>query len=292
MTANVDLGCLRGRTVLITGGSRGLGLYCARECAGAGANVVVAARDPGAALRRLRGAEHVSAARLDLADLGSVDRFCDAWGDRRVDVLLNCAGIMMAPQQWTADGFESHLGVNHLGHFALTGLLAGLVRDRVVTVTSPAHRFGQVHWDDLHWRRRRYSPFAAYAQSKLANLLFAAALGDYLPVGARSLAAHPGWVRTGLVDDAAGWQGRVMRAGTKAFARDVVSGAAPLLAAMTADLPDGCLVGPNGVAQFWGPPGLVSRSGLASDPQVADRLWEASALETRVDPPRRRLHLA
>lgn len=266
MTVTVDLGFLRGRTVLITGGSRGLGLYCARKCLGAGANVAVAARDPAAALRAF-GAGHISAGQLDLADLGSIARFCDVWGERPIDVLLNCAGIMMAPQQWTADGFESHFGVNHLGHFALTGRLAPLVRDRVVTVSSPAHRFGRVDWSDLHWQRRQYQPFAAYAQSKLANLLFATALGSRLPVGALSLAAHPGWVKTGLVDDAVGWQGRVMRAGTKALARDVAAGAAPLLTAMVADLPNGGLVGPTRGAQFWGPPGLVPASRLASDPR-------------------------
>ena len=138
--------------------------------------------------------------RLDLADLSSVREFADAWkGD--LDILVNNAGIMAVPKAKTADGFESQIGTNHLGHFALTNLLLPHITKRVVSVSSGAHRMGKVDLDDLNWERRGYDRWRAYGQSKLANLLFTLELQrrlDEAGSDVRAMAAHPGYAATNL----------------------------------------------------------------------------------------------
>ena len=167
-----DLPDQTGRTVVVTGANSGIGLAAARQLARVGAHVVLAVRDEAKgrdAATTIDGSTEVR--RLDLADLTSVRQFADSWsGD--LDVLVNNAGVMALPEQRTADGFEMQFGTNHLGHFALTNLLLPHVVDRVVTVSSSAHRMGTIHLDDLNWERRRYRSWPAYGQSKLANLLF------------------------------------------------------------------------------------------------------------------------
>lgn len=164
-----------GRRVVVTGANSGIGLVAARELARAGARVTLAVRDVGrgrAAAAAIPGDAEVRA--LDLASLESVRAFASSW-DGPLDLLVNNAGLMAPPYGTTADGFELQLGTNHLGHFALTGLLLGRLLEaaapRVVTVSSGAHRMGAMRWDDLQWREG-YKPWAAYGQSKLANLLF------------------------------------------------------------------------------------------------------------------------
>jgi NAD(P)-dependent dehydrogenase (short-subunit alcohol dehydrogenase family) len=217
--------------------------------------------------------------RLDLADLASVRAFAEAWsGD--LDVLVNNAGVMAVPEGRTADGFELQLGTNHLAHFALTGLLLPAITDRVVTVSSGAHRMGRIDLDDLNWERRRYRRWPAYGQSKLANLLFTMELQRRLdeagsPV--RALAAHPGWAATNL-------QGRsgnpvldvAMRVSNRFFAQSEAMGALPTLYAVAEDLPGGTYVGPDGRAEQRGHPTVVGRSAAAQDADVARRLWERS----------------
>jgi len=190
-----------GRTVVVTGASSGLGRVTAAELARAGARVVLAVRDRGRgeqAARVMPGRVEVRV--LDLVDLGSVHRFAEEWqGD--LDVLVNNAGIMAVPQGRTVDGFETQLGTNHLGHFALTNLLLPVLTDRVVTVSSGLHRRGQIVLDDLFFTRRRYSAYGAYGQSKLANLLFTLELQRRLHAqgsAVRALAAHPGFAATNL----------------------------------------------------------------------------------------------
>src|SRR4051794_7547962 len=184
-----------GRSAVVTGANSGLGEATARELAAHGATVVLACRNTEkgeAAARRMAGA--VSVRRLDLADLASVRAFADSTGE--IDVLVNNAGVMAVPKGRTADGFELQIGTNFLGHFALTGLLLPKLRDRVVTLSSPAHRIGRIRLDDLNWERRRYRRWAAYAQSKLADLMFAYELDRRLRAAGstvRSIAAHPGY---------------------------------------------------------------------------------------------------
>ena len=269
-----------GRTVIVTGATSGLGRETSRTLAGAGGRVVLAVRDP------RRGAEVADSIggitevrELDLADLSSVRRFADDWHEP-VDVLVNNAGLMNVPQGRTKDGFETQFGTNHLGHFALTLLLLPRITDRVVTVSSGLHRRGTIVLDDLNWERRPYKGFPAYAQSKLANLLFTLELQRRLTAdgsAVRALAAHPGYAATNLQSHSGNpWSNRFSRFGNAVFAQSAEMGALPTVYAATQDLPGGSYVGPAGMAEMRGYPTLVGRSAAASDLSMAAQLWEAS----------------
>src|SRR6202158_1482179 len=170
-----DLPSFSGSTAIVTGANSGLGLVTARELARVGAQVILAVRntDKGnAAAAGMTG--DVEVRKLDLRDLASVREFAE--GVDSVDVLVNNAGIMAVPLARTADGFESQIGTNHLGHFALTNLLLPRITDRVVTVSSMMHLMGYISLKDLNWKSRPYSAWLAYGQSKLGKLLFTSAL--------------------------------------------------------------------------------------------------------------------
>ena len=189
-----DLPSFAGRTVIVTGANSGLGLITARELARAGAKTILAVRNTtkgDEAAATITG--DVEVRKLDLQDLASVRTFAD--GVDTVDVLINNAGIMAVPYAQTVDGFESQIGTNHLGHFALTNLLLPKLADRVVTVSSGLHLIGQINLNDLNWKARPYSAWRAYGQSKLANLLFTSELQRRLDAAGSPLkahAAHPG----------------------------------------------------------------------------------------------------
>ncbi len=272
-----DLPSFAGRTVIITGANSGLGAVTARELARQGAKIIMAVRNTGkgeSAAQQMTG--QVEVRQLDLQDLSSVRRFAD--GVDKVDVLINNAGIMAAPYALTVDGFESQIGTNHLGHFALTNLLLPKLTDRVVTVSSMAHWPGRISFDDLNWKRRRYSPWLAYSQSKLANLLFTSELQRRLKaVGSplRALAAHPGYSHTNLQ----GASGRklgdaLMSAATRVVATDADFGARQTLYAASQDLPGNTFVGPRFGSIGRTQP--VGRSRRARDPATATALWELS----------------
>jgi NAD(P)-dependent dehydrogenase (short-subunit alcohol dehydrogenase family) len=277
-----DLPSFAGRTVIITGANSGLGAVTARELAAKGATIVMAVRNTAkgeAAARDMTGGSQtgqVQVRELDLQDLSSVRRFAD--GVDKADVLINNAGIMAAPYALTADGFESQIGTNHLGHFALTNLLLPKLSDRVVSVTSMAHWPGRINLDDLNWKSRRYSPWLAYSQSKLANLLFTSELQRRLDsVGSplRALAAHPGYSHTNLQ----GASGRklsdaVVSAATRVVATDADYGARQTLYAASQDLPGDTLVGPR--FGYVGRTQPVGRSRRAKDAADAAALWELS----------------
>ncbi|SDE61700.1 oxidoreductase [Auraticoccus monumenti] len=281
-----DLPDQTGRTVVVTGATSGLGRVTARELARAGAHVVLTARDGTRGERTLaeltaepglRGSLEVRA--LDLADLASVRAFV-AGLPGPVDVLVNNAGVMAVPLGRTADGFETQLGTNHLGHFALTLGLLPQVTDRVVTLSSVAHRTGSVDLTDLGWTRRRYSPWGAYGQSKLANLLFTLELQRRLQAAGspvRALAAHPGYSATnlqrGFANPVVSAVGALVR---RVVAQSEEQGALPQLYAATQDLPGGSYVGPDGMFESRGHPTLVGRTALASDPALAAALWQES----------------
>ncbi|MDO0913732.1 oxidoreductase [Streptomyces sp. DT2A-34] len=273
---------LVGRTAVVTGANSGIGLRAADALARAGAHVVFAVRDPErgrAAAATVNGSTEVR--RLDLADLSSVREFADAWRGRPLDLLINNAGVMMVPQQRTADSFEMQFGTNHLGHFALTNLLLPYVTDRVVTVSSGAHRWGdaRIRFEDLDFSSD-YNPQRAYAQSKLANLLFTLELQRRLAEAGssvRALAAHPGYAATNLQSHAANPVMRgFMKIGNRFFAQDDKAGALPTLYAATQDLPGASYVGPDGLGEMRGAPTLVGRTAAASDAGVARRLWTVS----------------
>src|ERR1700757_569817 len=195
-----DLPAFAGRTVIVTGANSGLGLITARELARVGAHCVLAVRNTAKGDDAAAGMSgDVEVRKLDLQDLSSVHEFAD--GVSELDVLVNNAGIMAVPYGQTRDGFESQIGTNHLGHFALTNLLLPKITDRAVTVSSMFHYMGKISLDDLNWKSRRYGPWRAYAQSKLANLLFTSELQrrlDQVGSPVRALAAHPGYSATNL----------------------------------------------------------------------------------------------
>jgi NAD(P)-dependent dehydrogenase (short-subunit alcohol dehydrogenase family) len=297
-----DVPDLTGKTVLVTGASGGIGFEAARMFARAGATVVLAARDPQrsqAALDRIAqdwpGAS-LQCVSLDLASLASVREAA-----RRVlgqhgwlDVLCNNAGVMAIPRALTDDGFEMQLGVNHFGHFALTGLLLESMLQRparIVTVSSTAHRIGRMHFDDLDGERA-YQKWGAYAQSKLANLLFAYELQRRLMVArvpAVSVACHPGYANTNLqLVGPARERSRIglyfFRVCNALLAQPAVKGAWPTVYAATAtDVCGGDYIGPGGPAEIAGRPIKVDSSRTSHDLELARELWEVSVQRTGVD---------
>lgn len=268
-----------GRTAIITGANSGIGHAAASALAAKGARVVLAVRDinKGHAAAQAIG-PGAEARHLDLSSLASVREFA-AGIDGPVSYLINNAGAMSSSRQLTEDGFESQLGVNHLGHFALTALLIDRVTNRVVTVTSSAHSSARIDFDDLQWERRPYSPFGAYGQSKLANLLFTAELQRLLTAAGsavRSTAAHPGWASTGFkITSGNRILDRLTALATPLLAHGPEGGALPTLLATVGDIPGDSFAGPSRFG-VRGPATLVDRAATANDPQLARRLWAMS----------------
>jgi NAD(P)-dependent dehydrogenase (short-subunit alcohol dehydrogenase family) len=270
---------------VVTGANSGNGLEAARELARAGARVVMAGRTPEkghAAAAGLSG--DVEVRELDLASLASVRSFAaDLAGP--VDVLINNAGVMALPHRTTADGFEMQFGTNHLGHFALTGLLLGRLRDRVVTLSSGAHRIGRIDFDDLQ-HEKSYRRWEAYGQSKLANLLFTYELQRRLIAAGsplRAVACHPGYAATNLQFHTESFQDAAMGLFNKVFAQSSAMGALPTLYAATVpDIPPAAFVGPDGLGEQRGHPKLVGSSGRSKDEVAAARLWTESERLTGV----------
>jgi NAD(P)-dependent dehydrogenase (short-subunit alcohol dehydrogenase family) len=268
-----------GRRFVVTGASSGIGLQATRILAAFGAHVVMAVRDPRkgeTVARDLTGSVEVR--RLDVADLASVRSFASEVGE--VDVLVNNAGVMGLPFSLSVDGFETQLATNHLGHFALANLLLPRLNDRVVVVGSASHRSGRLDVDDLSWARRGYRPYAAYAQSKLANLLFLAELQRRLTAAGstlRATGAHPGYTATGIQ----GGTGnraftRLSEVGNALLGMPAWQGALTTVYAATMDLPGNSYVGPSGPLEMLGWPRLVGRSAAAGDPDLAKALWRRS----------------
>jgi NAD(P)-dependent dehydrogenase (short-subunit alcohol dehydrogenase family) len=281
-----------GRTAVVTGANSGLGLVTARELARAGASVVMACRnlDKGhAAVDQVRAAvpgARVQLEELDLASLASVRGFAERFKATHdgLDLLVNNAGVMAPPRRRTMDGFELQFGTNHLGHFLLTSLLLeameGREDARVVTLSSTAHKFGRIAFDNLNGDRR-YFRWRAYGQSKLANLLFMLELDRRLRAGGssvKSLAAHPGYAATNLQSAAAPLVDRVvMKIANPVVAQSDEMGALPTLYAATQPgLEGGTYVGPDGPGEQRGHPTIVQPNGRARDPENARRLWEVS----------------
>ena len=268
-----------GRRFVVTGASSGLGLETARVLARQGAEVVLAVRDVRkgeAAAGPMAG--QVEVQRLDVADLGSVRDFAGRVGP--VDVLINNAGVLAVPYALTADGFETHLATNHLGHFALANLMLPAIADRVVVVSSRAAGSGSLDLDDLDWQRRDYQPFAAYAASKLAGLLFLGELQRRLTAAGstvRATGAHPGSTATAITSATGSrWKTWVGSWGHRLAGMSVERGALTTLYAATMDIPGNSFIGPDGLAEMRGWPTAVGRSRAALDPALARGLWERS----------------
>lgn len=303
-TAN-DLPDLSGKTIVVTGGNSGIGYEAALQFARKRANVVLACRSiekAQAAAAHITSAQPTAAVEvmeLDLSNLASVRAFADLFHGRHraLHMLCNNAGVMALPYRRTADGFEMQFGTNHLGHFALTGLLLDLLLAtegaRVVTVSSGAHRMGRIRFDDLQWERG-YSKWFAYGQSKLANLLFTFELQRRIEkAGAKlmSVACHPGYAATNLQAAGPRMQGSsmmesMMALGNSLIAQSAAMGALPTLyAAAAPDVRGGDYIGPDGIGEIWGHPKKVGCSASARNTAVAARLWEISERLTKVSYP-------
>ena len=282
-----------GKLAIVTGANSGIGFEAARELARRGAHVILACRSQArgdeavAKIRAELPAAEVELIRLDLADLDQVREFADAIHQRfdRLDLLINNAGVMIPPASTTKQGFELQLGVNHLGHFALTGLLLDRLLAtpgaRVVNVASQAHRQGKIDFDDLDWQKRRYVPMLAYGQSKLANLLFTFELARKAKAAGAGLivaAAHPGWTATNLQQH----NGLIDRI-NPIFGMKPLAGALPTLRAATdPDVISGDYYGPDGFYEMRGAPVRVGTNRRAKNEGVARRLWEVSEQRTGV----------
>jgi NAD(P)-dependent dehydrogenase (short-subunit alcohol dehydrogenase family) len=299
-----DVPVQRGRTAVVTGANTGLGFETARVLATRGAQVVLACRNLGqakeAAARILSSRPHpappadVQAVRLDLASLASVREAAEEIGSAcgPVDLLINNAGVMMTPYRRTDEGFELQLGVNHLGHFALTGLLLGQMLgragSRVITVSSNGHKSGRIDFDDLQ-SQRRYRRMAAYYQSKLANLMFTYELQRRL-AGAQAqtqaLAAHPGKARTELTRYLPGWLRLEDLLIEQPLGQSAAMGAlATLRAAADPAARGGEYYGPGGRGELKGYPRLVASTERARDVEAQQRLWRESERLTGVSYP-------
>ena len=271
-----DLPDLTGRTVVITGAGRGLGLITARELARVSARVVLGVRDTGKARSAVAGLPGTFDVRpLDVSDLTSVRAFADAWSGG-LDILINNAGVMDIPAARTADGLDLQTTTNHTGPFLLTNLLLGHITDRVVHVTSELHKQGRLDLDDLDWRTRKHNGMQAYQASKLAVVLFSMELQRRLTAAnspVRSVLASPGIARTSL---AAHSRSNVVNRFT--FLTNAPErGALSLLYAATQDVPGNSYVGPDGLGGFRGSPALRRQGKAGLDAALAGRLWDATA---------------
>ncbi|WP_437968934.1 oxidoreductase [Sorangium sp. So ce260] len=296
-----DIPAQAGRVAVITGGNTGIGLETARALAERGATVVLACRDmarAGAAAEQIKARAPGATVRAVRLDLGSLASVREAAGElratyERIDLLINNAGVLSFKRGVTADGFELQLGVNHLGHFALTGLVLDRLREtpgsRVVTVSSVAHRNADVAFDDLQGERA-FRGFSAYAQSKLANLLFTYELHRRLAAaGAKTiaLAAHPGGSHTEIARNAPGWFRRVGQIASRlGLGQSAAMGAlASLRAAVDPGARGGEYYGPTGPLGMTGFPVRHASSARSYDEGAQRRLWEESVRLTGVTYP-------
>jgi NAD(P)-dependent dehydrogenase (short-subunit alcohol dehydrogenase family) len=292
---------LSGKVIIVTGGNSGLGFESVKAFATRGAHVVLACRnvEKGEKARsEIMGKDPdgtVEVAELDLADLASVRRFAGNFEQKhaRLDVLLNNAGIMTTPYFRTRDGFEGQMGTNHLGHFALTGLLLPVIRKtpeaRVVNVSSMAHKGGKMDFSNLLFEQGQgYSPMKAYSRSKLANLLFTYELQRLFEAQGdsnKAVAAHPGISQTDLfryLEEK--WYFRLVRPLFRAFTQDGQLGSLPQVrASVDPDVKGGEFFGPSGMFEMRGLPERVKSNGISNNQEVARKLWEVSGKLTGVE---------
>lgn len=278
---------MSGRRIIVTGATNGVGLATATALARAGADVILAVRNLELGARR--AAEmggRTAVVKLDLADLSSVRAFPSLF-DGDVDVLINNAGLVAQRRSDTVDGFETTLGTNFLGPFALTNLLLDRVRSKIINVGSDAHKQATIAFDDPHLRTRKWSAFPAYARSKLAVMLWGLELDRRLRSAGSPVSAyltHPGYVASNLANVS---DTRIMTAFhsvvtsvANVIGNDIDAGAAPTLYCLTEPIPPGSYVGIDGRFGFKGGPALSGRTANACDYSAARTLWEFAERET------------
>jgi NAD(P)-dependent dehydrogenase (short-subunit alcohol dehydrogenase family) len=291
---------LTGKVIIVTGSNSGIGFEAAQEFTRKGAHTILACRN----MEQAHAAQdliHTAIPTaltdimcLDLANLKSIHEFAREFHEHftQLDVLVNTAGIMMAPYATTVDGFESHFATNHLGHFALTGLLLKALLltpgSRVVNVSSSGHRMGRMDFENLMFAEgHEYSPMRAYGRSKLANLLFTYELQrryDALGLDAIAVAAHPGMSRTRLGRYLeTKWYFRLTIPLMSWMMQSAAMGALPLIrAAVDPQVTGGEYYGPDGFREIRGYPVLVQSNAASHDEADARHLWDASEQLTHV----------
>ncbi|MCP5104015.1 MAG: SDR family NAD(P)-dependent oxidoreductase [bacterium] len=276
-----------GRIAIVTGASSGIGYETARVLAHKNAEVIIAVRNlekgNAAAAKIKEGYKKadVKVMKLDLARLESVRQFAENFknGYSRLDLLINNAGVMIPPYSKTADGFELQFGTNHLGHFLLTmlllDLLTGMEESRIVNVSSTAHKFGNINFDDLNWEKRKYKPSRAYGDSKIANLYFTYQLDKRLKEKNHDTvvaSSHPGWTATDLQRHSGS-----INFLNRFFAQGIDMGALPTLyAAVAPGVRGGDFFGPSGFMEMKGYPKKVDSNKRSLDQDVAEKLWAVS----------------
>lgn len=289
-----DIPDQKGRIAIVTGSSSGIGYETARVLANKNAEVIMAVRNlqkGNAALDKIKAGYQdadVKVMELDIASLESVRRFTEDFKKNysRLDLLINNAGVMMPPYSKTADGFELQFGTNHLGHFALTGLLMDLIinteSSRVVNVSSTSHKSGKIDFDDLDWEKRTYKKMRAYGDSKIANIYFTYELQRNLEkAGSKTIAvaSHPGWTATELQRHVG-----IVNFLNRFFSQGIDMGALPTLyAAIAPDVKGGDYYGPAGWLEMRGYPKKVESNKLSHDTEIARRLWEVSEKLTGIE---------
>jgi NAD(P)-dependent dehydrogenase (short-subunit alcohol dehydrogenase family) len=282
-----------GKVIIITGATSGLGKEAAKVLAGKNATVVMAVRNTKKAAAVVKEIQtefpnaKIDIQQLDLNSLDSTKSFADSFANSydRLDILINNAGIMMCPYSKTADGFEVQMGVNHLGHFALTGHLMPLLKKtknaRIVATSSVAHKTGDINFEDINWESRDYATTKAYSDSKLANLYFAYELARKLknePNAPMVVTSHPGWTKTELD----------RHSGLAAFIGNIIAqkvdmGTLPTLrAAIDENAKSGDYFGPKGFMEMRGYPIVVPSNKMSKNTANAKRLWEMSEAMTGV----------
>ncbi len=277
----------KGKVVIVTGSSSGIGFEAARVLASKNATVIIAVRNMekgNSAANKIRK-QHKNAdvyvMELDLASLESVRSFTTIFKEKfkNLDLLINNAGVMIPPYSKTENGFELQFGTNHLGHFALTGLLIDLLQNtkdsRIVNVASAAHKYGNLNFDDLNWEKRKYKSWRAYGDSKISNLYFTYELQrklDEANVNLKVTAAHPGWTATELQRHSS-----LFEFLNGFFAMKTWQGALPTLrAALDKNAQSGDYFGPDGWQEWRGYPVKVESNKLSHDKSIAAKLWDIS----------------
>ncbi len=282
-----------GRIAIVTGSNTGIGYEAARVLAEKGAIVILACRNAAkgqTAVEKIKAdntQSKVEMMTLDLSDQESVQAFAKAFKQKfdRLDLLINNAGVMIPPYSKTKDGFELQFGTNHLGHFALTGLLIDLIKKtpnaRIVNVSSLAHKRGKLNFDDLQWEKRPYKAMQAYSDSKISNLYFTFELQRRLNRNRDSTkitAAHPGWTATDLQRHSG-----LIRFLNTFFAQKPEAGAWPTLLAAVDETAQGSeFFGPKGFLEMKGYPIKVKPNAMSQDQDIAARLWDVSEKLTGV----------
>jgi len=291
---------LSGKVIIVTGGNSGLGYESVKAFAGKGAEVILASRSvekgekAGAEIEKLGISGKISVMQLDLMELKSVGRFAATFKEKykRLDVLLNNAGIMTTPYFLTKDGFEAQMGTNHLGHFALTAHLLDLIKttpgSRVVNVSSNAHKWGKMDFDNFLFKDGKgYSPMKSYSRSKLANLLFTYELQkkfENYHIDSIAVAAHPGSSQTNLVRFIEGKMVfKIFKPILMLMTQDQEQGALPQIrASVDPNVKGAEYYGPSGFGEMKGSAVLVKSNTASHNREDAGKLWEISEKLTRI----------